>query len=144
MSFEDRKSIRDLESRPILKVFYNWIIKHKDVVRPKSLAAKAIGYTFNEWDYLMRFLEDGRIEIDNNVIENSIRPFTLGRKNWLFSDTVDGAHASANLYSIIQTAKRQDINIYDYLKYVIERLPGADSLDDYEQLLPWNCKSILE
>lgn len=144
MSFEDRKSIRNLESRPILEDFYNWIIKHKDVVRPKSLAAKAIGYTFNEWDYLMRFLEDGRIEIDNNVIENSIRPFTLGRKNWLFSDTVDGAHASANIYSIIQTAKRQDINVYDYLKYVIERLPVADSLDDYEQLLPWNYKSILE
>ena len=83
-------------------------------------------------------IEDGRLEIDNNATERAIRPFVIGRRNWLFSDTVEGAKASANLYSLIETVKAHDLEPYRYLRYVFKELPRAQSLEEIEQLLPWN------
>ena len=86
----------------------------------------------------MGYIEDGHLTIDNNMAENSIRPFVVGRKNWLFSGTQEGAEASALLYSLIETAKVNKLEPYAYLRYIFEQLPLASSLEEYEALLPWN------
>ncbi|MFV0476657.1 MAG: transposase domain-containing protein, partial [Parahaliea sp.] len=93
---------------------------------------------------LVRYLEDGRLEIDNNLAENAIRPFVIGRKNWLFSDSVKGVKASANLYSLIETAKANKLEPYPYLREVFTRLPQANTVEDIENLLPWSLKKILD
>jgi hypothetical protein len=99
-----------------------------------------LAYLVNHWTELIRYLDDGRLEIDNNLAENAIRPFAVGRKNWLFSDSVNGAKASANLYSLIETAKTNGLEAYDYLRHIFTELPKAKNLDDYEALLPWNVR----
>ena len=88
----------------------------------------------------MRYLDDGRVEISNVLCENAIRPFVIGRKNWLFSDTPAGAHASAKLYSLIETAKAGGIEPYAYLRHIFEKLPQATTRADIEALLPWNIQ----
>jgi transposase len=85
----------------------------------------------------VRFVEDGRYPIDSNACENAIRPFVVGRRNWLFPDSVGGATASANLYSLIETAKANAIDPYRYLCALFAGLPKATKLEDYEALLPW-------
>ena len=90
----------------------------------------------------MRYCEDGRLEIDNNHCENAIRPFVIGRKNWLFSDTVKGAQSSANLYSLIETAKVNGLEPYAYLRRVFTLLPAATTVADIEALLPWAQPSV--
>jgi len=95
-------------------------------------------YLHNEWDKLVRYLDDGRLEIDNNAAENAIRPFVIGRKNWLFSDSVKGVTASANLYSLIETAKANGLEPYAYLRYLFTELPKAKTVDAIEALLPGN------
>ena len=92
----------------------------------------------NQWDRLVGYLEDGRLPIDNNMAENAVRPFVVGRKNWLFSGTPEGAEASALLYSLIETAKANKLEPYAYLRFIFEKLPMAEALQDYEDLLPWN------
>jgi len=89
-------------------------------------------------DRLSGYIEDGHAFIDNNMAENSIRPFVLGRKNWLFAGTAEGAKASALLYSLIETAKANNVEPYAYLRHVFEKIPLATTLEDYEALLPWN------
>jgi transposase len=90
-------------------------------------------------------LDDGRLEIDNNGVENAIRPFVIGRKGWLFSNSVRGAKASANLYSLIETAKANGLEPFVYLRHLFTKLPAAQLVDDYEKLLPWNVdRSCLE
>ena len=103
---------------------------------PKGLLGKAIYYCLNRWDSLERYLEDGRLKIDNNFIENAIRPFALGRKNWLFSGNPRGAKASAALYSLIETAKANGLDPYWYLRFLFEKLPLAKTEQDYKALLP--------
>ena len=97
---------------------------------------KALAYLHHEWDKLIVYLGDGRLEIDNNRTENAIRPFTLGRKNWLFSASVRGVKASANLYSLIETAKACGLEPYAYLRRVFTELPQAQSVEALEALLP--------
>ena len=97
---------------------------------------KAISYTLGQWERLTVYLRDGRLRPDNNLAENAIRPFVLGRKNWLFAATPDGAHASAALYSIIETAKANGLEPYWYLRYLFERLPAAKSTKEHKKLLP--------
>jgi transposase len=89
----------------------------------------------------VRYLEDGRLSIDNGFAENEIRPFALGRKNWLFCDSEKGAEASANLYSLLVTAKLNGLNVYEYLKDVFTRIPLAKTVEDFEALLPTRWKS---
>ncbi|MBF0160002.1 MAG: transposase, partial [Magnetococcales bacterium] len=95
-------------------------------------------YLNNQWSRLIRYLDDGRLEIDNNGVENAIRPFVIGRKGWLFSDSVRGVKSSANLYSLIETAKANGVEPFAYLRHVFTLLPVAKNLEDFEKLLPWN------
>jgi len=105
-------------------------------VPPKSLTGKALAYLDAQWDKLGRYLEDGCIPIDNNRVENAIRPFVVGRKNWLFADTPGGARASANLYSLIETAKANGLEPHAYLTHLAARLPKARTVEHFEALLP--------
>ena len=135
-TIEVRKATRMARSMPILERFKAWM--DAQLVPPKSLLGQAIGYARKEWPYLTTYCLDGRLCIDNNPAENAIRPFVVGRKNWLFSDTQHGAAASANFYTVIKTCKANGINPYAYLKHVFTELPRAQNLEHFETLLPWN------
>ena len=102
------------------------------------LIGKAMTYLDNQWRQLIRALDDGRLEVDNNRCENTLRPFVLGRKAWLFSDTPAGAEASARLYGLIETAKANGCEPYAHLRRVFTDLPKATTLAEIEALLPWN------
>lgn len=105
---------------------------------PKGLLGKAISYSLKNWEELKRYTEDGAINIDNNPAERAIKPFVIGRKNWMFCGNERGARAAANIYSMIESAKKQDLKIFEYLKYVLEELPKVDSKEKLEKLLPAN------
>lgn len=105
---------------------------------PQSALGKAQHYLHGKWPKLVRYVEDGRILIDNNAAERAIRPFVIGRNNWLFSATVDGAEASARLYSLIATARANGHEPYRYLRHVFEALPAAETVAEFEALLPYN------
>jgi transposase len=98
-----------------------------------------LAYLHRQWPKLVRVLDDGRIPLDTNLVENAIRPFVVGRKGWLFADTVRGAQASANLYSLIETTKANGLEPYAYLRLVFTELPRATTLEHIEALLPWNA-----
>ena len=134
---EARWRVRQRESAPVLEEFRDWLDTVLPTVVPGSALGKAIAYTDAQWPKLIRFLQDGRLELHNNRAENAIRPFVVGRKNWLFSDSVDGAKASANLYSLIETAKANGHEPYAYLRRVFTELPAAICLADIEALLPF-------
>ena len=110
-----------------------------EVVLPKSLLGTAVNYCRQQWPKLIRFLEDGRLEISNNRAERSIKPFVIGRKAWLFSNTPKGAKASAIIYSIVETAKENSLNPYAYLNFLFEILPNLKSIDEESltPLMPW-------
>jgi transposase len=127
---------RQTEAAPILEEFKKWLDASVEKVPPKSLLGKAVNYTLNEWGRLIRYIEDGRVGPDNNAVENAIRPFVVGRKNWLFSCTPEGARASAAIYSLIETAKANGLEPYWYLKHLFENLPEAMSEEDFQALLP--------
>jgi transposase len=135
---EQIRELRRKEAVPILDAFKKWLEKKKLQTVPKGLLGKAINYTLNQWSRLVGYTEDGHLPIDNNMAENSIRPFVVGRKNWLFSGTPKGAEASALLYSLIETAKANNCEPYAYLRYVFEQIPLATTLEDVDPLLPWN------
>jgi transposase len=140
MEPEERYKMRLEKSEPIVDNFYEWLNYQKPRVLPKSSFGAAIGYCLNQWDKLKTFLKDGRLELDNNRAERSIKPFVIGRKNFLFSNTPRGATASARIYSIVETAKENQLNPFTYLKYVFERLPNVDIQDESEidKLLPYS------
>jgi len=138
LSPDELYRVRQRESKPILNKFKQWLDRTALQTPPKGLLGKAVAYTLNQWDRLMGYVEDGRLSIDNNMAENAIRPFVVGRKNWLFSGTPEGAEASALLYSLIETARANKLEPYAYLRFIFDRLPTASSLSDYEALLPWN------
>lgn len=105
---------------------------------PKTALGKAIRYALDQWPAVARYVEDGRIAIDNNIAERDIRSFAIGRKNWLFADSVAGAHANAIMYSLVETAKANGLNPFSYLTYVIETMPTLQTADEVQSLLPWN------
>lgn len=140
-SAEERYQKRQVESRPVLGNMRTWLDASLLKAPPKSLIGKAMHYVNHNWEKLNRYLEDGIIPIDNNATENAIRPFVVGRKNWLFSDTPKGAHANANLYTLIETVKGHGIEPYAYLRQVFEKLPQMTTVDEMETLLPWNLKT---
>jgi transposase len=133
---EALKKERQEKALPILLEFKKWLDSRIELVPPKSLLGKAISYTLNQWHRLIRYVEDGRIPIDNNLAENAIRPFVIGRKNWLFSSTPEGARASATLYSLIETAKANNLEPYWYLRYLFENMPDAMTAEEFKALLP--------
>ena len=128
---------RQMHSQPLLAQIEALALQHLHGVLPGSLLGKALHYVTAQWPKLVRYVGDGRWPIDNNACENAIRPFVVGRRNWLFADTVAGAHASANLYSLLQTCLANGIDGYRYLKALLVELPKAETVDDYEALLPW-------
>jgi transposase len=139
---DERHRIRLKLAPPILDAFHAWLAETLPKVPPKTETGKALKYLSNQWPYIVRYLEDGRYELDTNFVENAIRPFAVGRKNWLFSDSVEGAEASANIYSLTTTAKMNGLEPYRYLRYVLERLPSAGGVDDFAALLPAAVKVV--
>jgi len=121
---------------PILEKFHNWLWEQKQTVLPKGYTGKAINYTLNQWDNLIRYLDHHLLTPDNNLTENAVRPFVMGRKNWLFSNTARGADSSAVLYSLIESAKANGLEPFRYLKYIFDRIPMAKSKEDLRALLP--------
>jgi len=131
----DKRYARRLhESKPLAEVFFEWLQTLN--VLPQSTTGKAIHYALNQRQWLMNVFLDGRAELSNNRIENSVRPFALGRKNWLFCNTVNGAHASAVVYSIIETAKENGLKPFEYLEFLFETLPNK-ATSSLDSLLPW-------
>jgi transposase len=128
---------RRLHSAPVLGQIEALALQHLHGVLPGSLLGKALHYLTAQWPKLVRYVDDGRYPIDNNACENAIRPFVVGRRNWLFADTVAGAHASANLHSLLQTCLANGIDGYRYLRALLVELPKAKTVEDYEALLPW-------
>ncbi|MDX8382908.1 MAG: IS66 family transposase [Ghiorsea sp.] len=135
-TFDDRKALRLEESKPILDELKQWLDQHQDSVLPKSAIGKAMAYTRNEWLRLVVYLEDGRLEIDNNAAERSIKPFVIGRKNWLFCNTAAGAKTSAVVYSLLQSAKANNLPIIQWLTYVLDKLPRCTNNEQRCALLP--------
>jgi len=134
-------------SKPVLDAFFSWATEMSKVTLDKTRLGKAVTYTLNQWDNLSRFLEDGRLEIHNNAAEQAIRPFTIARKNFLFSDTVKGARASAVTFSIIATAQANGLNPMAYLTFLLDQMrfviragpPGSDIIvESISKLLPWS------
>ena len=136
----ERGRRRQAHSVPVLAKIEALLLTHLHTVLPQSLLGKALHYLASQWGKLKRFVEDGRYSIDNNAQENAIRPFCVGRRNWLFADTVAGANASANLYSLLQTCAVNKIDGYQYLRALFKALPNAKTAEDYAQLLPWRIQ----
>ncbi len=129
-------ALRQREVKPLLEKFRQWLEKKSLQVVPKSLLGKAVSYTLDQWPRLVGYLEIGYATPDNNLAENAIRPFVVGRKNWLFAGTPEGAAASAAMYSLIETAKANGLDTYKYLRFLFENLPCAKSEEEYRNLLP--------
>lgn len=124
-------------SARVLKHIESLLLTTQPIVTPNSKLGRALAYLRGQWSKLTRYIDNGNWPIDNNLCENAIRPFVVGRKGWLFADTVGGATASANLYSLIETCKANAVNPYAYLIELLRALPLATTVDDYEALLPW-------
>lgn len=136
---EHRYESRQQSSLPVLAQLQTWLEKTQPQVTAQNALGKAISYLASNWIKLVRYTEAGYLPIDNNAAERAIRPFVIGRKNWLFSDTPKGAAASAQLYSLVETAKANGQEPYAWLRHALERLPQALIVEDFEALLPWNC-----
>jgi transposase len=139
---EQKTAQRQQLSRPVLDDLKAWLQTNSPRVPKDSLTWQAIHYTLNQWDLLVGYCEDGRLLISNALAENAIRPFAVGRRNWLFSDTPRGARASATCYSLIETAKANGLEPYAYLQHVLRHIAAADTVEKLEALLPWNCSSL--
>ena len=138
----ERFLARQKFSLPVLAELREWLEKTRPAVVPGSALGKALSYMHDYWEKLIRYVERGDLPIDNNRVENAIRPFVIGRKAWLFSDTPAGAHASAVIYSLLQTAKANGHEPYAWLRHVMRKLPAAKTLEEFEALLPWNLHAM--
>jgi hypothetical protein len=137
---DEKYQQRQLRSVPILNKLKIYLENNQHKVPKDSLTGKAMTYLSNQWEKLNVYCSHGELNISNILAENAIRPFVIGRKAWLFSDTPAGARASATHYSLIETAKANGLEPYAYLKQVLTALPYAESVKDIESLLPWNVK----
>ena len=123
---------------PILIQFKQWLDQNAHKVVKDSKTRLAMDYALNQWHTLTGYCDDGHLNISNVLAENAIRPFAIGRKAWLFADTTRGANASATCYSLIETAKANDLEPYAYILHLLNHIGAADTLDKIEALLPWN------
>jgi transposase len=137
---EQRYALRQEKSKPLLMEFKDWLDKLYPTTLPQSPLGKAMHYCLNLWSGLMRFLEDGRLEIDNNLTEQQIKPFVMARKNFLFAASVEGARALCMHFSLIQTAKLHGLDPYHYYVQLLKSLPHCNTVEDYEALVPWRIK----
>lgn len=143
-SAEERYTTRLKLAKQVLEAFWAWLDSLH--VLPKSKLGDAVTYAINQKSYLQNYLLDGRLEISNNRAENAIRPFTLGRKNWLFAITPRGASSSAAIYSLVESAKANGLDVYKYFNYILTLMPGMDWHNHpglLEKLLPWSDKAKL-
>ena len=139
---EERTRIRQEEAVPQLASLYEWASTMQHGTMPSGKLGEALSYLITQWPKLVRYVEDPRLAIDTNLAENAIRPFALGRRNWLFADTVKGAKASAALYSIVSTARANGLEPYAYLRRLFAELPKAKTVEDFEAMLPFNTAPI--
>lgn len=140
LNTEERHMLRLEQSKSVLDAFQAWLKMKKKQVLPKSALGQAISYSLNQWEKVAHFLLDGRLEISNNRGERAMKPFVIGRKNFLFSNTPKGATASAIIYSVIETAKANQLSPFHYLTYLFKKLPNIDlnDTDQLDALLPWS------
>ena len=138
---EERYEKRLEQAKPVLDALLSWANEMQAKTAPKSAMGRAIHYLLEQWPYLARYLEDGRLELSNNRAERSIKPFVMGRKNWLFANTPGGAQASAVIYSLIETAKENGLDPYRYLLWILQNAPGLSETDEAwaEQFTPANA-----
>ena len=140
LSVDEKYQQRQQKSIPVLNKLKTYLEDNQHKVPKDSLTGKAMTYLSNQWEKLTVYCSNGELNISNILAENAIRPFVIGRKAWLFSDTPAGAHASATHYSLIETAKANGLEPYEYLKQVLTALPYAETVEEIEALLPWNIK----
>jgi len=141
LTIEQRYLLRQEKSKPLQEDLKRWCDDNVTRTAKDSAIGKAIRYTLNQWGSLIRYLDNGNIQIDNNAAERRIKPFVIGRKNWLFNQTPRGANASALLYSLVQTAVANNLEPFDYLKYLLTELPKLGrhyEPEALDQFLPWN------
>jgi transposase len=141
LSPEDRKAYRLDKALPVLESFSNWLKENYAQVLPKSAIGKAMAYTMTRWEQLSNYLLDGLLEIDNNAVENIIRPVALGRKNYLFAGSHQAAQRAAMIYSLLAMAKKAEVNPYEWLKYVFDHIMETN-IQKIQDLLPANYKLI--
>jgi transposase len=141
MTAEDIVAYRQEHSVPLLNELKSFLEKNLSKVPKDSLTYTAISYTLNQWSKLVVYCEEGKLRISNILAENAIRPFVIGRKAWLFADTTQGANASAVCYSLVETAKLNGLEPYQYLHTLLTQLPYAETVEQIEALLPWNIKN---
>ncbi len=144
---EQRFLIRQEKSKPILDELKAWCDKSVVKTIKDSAIGKAIRYMLNQWVYLIRYIDDGNLQIDNNAAERSIKPFVIGRKNWLFNQTPRGATASAVLYSIVQTAKANNLEPFAFLKHILTEIPKLGrhyQPEELDQFMPWNLTEKIQ
>jgi len=137
---EEKHLIRQQKSLPQLEKLRAWLDKALENTLPKGKTGEAIAYMHKNWSKLTAYAQDGRLNIDNNPVENAIRPFAIGRKNWMFSNSQNGAKASAMFYSMIETTKANGLEPYAYLRTLFTRLPSCETVEDFERLLPWQVE----
>lgn len=142
LSVDEKLKIREKESKPIVEEFFNWVnsTMSEKIVLNKKLK-NALTYAYNQQKELSEFLNDGKIPLTNSLAERAIRPFAVHRKNWLFADSVEGAKANAVMYSLIESSKVNNLNIYKYLNYLLEEFPKIKNINDenaLEKYLPWS------
>ena len=140
LSAAEKHLERQRQSQPLLDDLKIWLDANIGKVVSGSLTHKAIQYTLNEWPKLIAYLEDGRLNISNAAAENAIRPFVIGRKGWLFANTPQGASSSALHYSLVETVKANGLEPFAYYQAVLSKISYAETVADYEALLPWNIK----
>jgi transposase len=136
----ERAAVRKDKAAPLLESLHAWASSLVQGTLPSGKLGDALVYLRNQWPKLIRYVDDGQIAIDTNLAERAIRPFALGRRNWLFADTVSGARASAHMYSLVQTARANELEPYAYLCRLFAELPVAQTVEQIEALLPWNIK----
>jgi len=130
--------LRQEKSKSLLDKFEKWLTTNQPLTPPKGLLGMAISYTLSNWKKLIVYINDGRLRPDNNLVENAIRPFVVGRKNWLFAGSPDGAVASASFFSLIETAKANGLEPYGYLRHIFKKIPHLQTEEDLKYLLPQN------
>ena len=131
---------RKMQAKPVLNKFSLWLERRQQQVVPSSELGKAIAYTIGQWPRLVNYLESPFLTPDNNACENAIRPFVMGRKNWLFAGSPKGAESSCGIYSLVETAKQNGLNPYDYLRKVFTEAPLIGCREDWKKMLPWNIQ----
>lgn len=126
---------------PIFKEFKDWVIEIKPKVRPNPKLGKAVSYSLNQWDRLQKYLDCAELTPDNNECEAiGIRPFTVGRNNWKFNYSGEGARSSCFMFSLVQTAKANGLEPEEYIRNLFEQAPYCESKEDWKNLLPWNIE----